>query len=99
MRNVLGCCGLHVVCEKESLPDSPKPEVEYYDDEELDAFRGYPSGAYSAEETEQFREILYTLWESDVAGWIFSLQLRGIELPDNLKEEACLMLGDSAESR
>ena len=32
------CCGLHEVCEKESL--RALEDVEYYEDEELDRFRG-----------------------------------------------------------
>ena len=45
-------------------------------------------------EVEEFREVLYTLKEVEVAGWIRSLQLRGIELPDALKDEAFLILGE-----
>jgi hypothetical protein len=99
MRNVLGCCGLHETCEKELLPDSPNPVIEYYDDDELDIFQGHSSDSYSDAEIEQFREILYTLWASDVPGWIHSLQLRGIEVPDHLKDEVLLMLEDSEESK
>jgi hypothetical protein len=95
MRNVLKCCGLHEVCELELSPDSGNPAIEYYDDDELDIFQGYASDAYSADEIEQFREILYTLWESDVPGWIHSLQMRGIDVPDNLKDEVLLILNDS----
>ncbi|GHT86599.1 hypothetical protein FACS18947_6560 [Bacteroidia bacterium] len=96
MRNVLACCGLHKDCEKERLPDSESQAIEYYDDDELDVFKSRSSDSYSFEEIEQFREILYTLWESDVPGWLYSLQMRGVEIPDNLKEEALLMLEDSA---
>ena len=34
-----------------------------------------------------FRDVLYTTLDVEVAGWIRSLQLRGIELPDDLKDE------------
>ena len=30
----------------------------------------------------------------DVAGWLHSLELRGIALPDQLKDEAYMLLGD-----
>lgn len=46
------------------------------------------------EETEQFRDVLYTTKDDEVAGWIRSLQLRGIELPDNLKDEVFLIIGE-----
>ncbi|MCC8145354.1 MAG: hypothetical protein LIO93_02715 [Bacteroidales bacterium] len=86
------CCGAHEVCEKDLLAKASLNPVEYYDDEELDVFRGRSSDSYTEEESEQFADILHTMWESDVAGWIRSLQLRGIELPDNLKDEVFLIL-------
>ena len=30
----------------------------------------------------------------DVAGWVRSLQLRGIALPDNIKDEVFLIVGE-----
>ncbi len=39
------------------------------------------------EETDMFRDVLYTTLDIEVAGWVRSLQLRGIELPDDLKDE------------
>ena len=35
---------------------------------------------YTEEETEQFRDVLYTTKDDEVAGWIRSLQLRGIDV-------------------
>ena len=49
---------------------------------------------YSEEEIEEFRDILYSMQEVDVAGWSRSLQLRGIELPDELKDELFLIVGE-----
>ena len=46
------------------------------------------------EETNQFRDVLYTMQDIDVAGWVRSLQLRGIELPDDLKDEVFLIIGE-----
>ncbi|MDR1781017.1 MAG: phospholipase [Tannerella sp.] len=86
------CCGQHAVCERDRLLAASGKTVEYYDDEELDAFSGMPSDTYSDEATEQFREVLYTLNNSDVAGWLCSLQLRGISLPDGLKDEAIMLI-------
>ena len=81
------CCGRHAFCQKGlSLKNASQP-AEYYDDEELDIFAGYSSHSYNEEEVEQFAEILHTLLDPDISGWIHSLQLRGIELPDALKEE------------
>jgi hypothetical protein len=88
------CCGQHEVCEKESLLAAVSKGVEYYDDEELDRFRGRPSDSYTDAEVEEFREVLYTCREEEVAGWSRSLQLRGIELPDELKDELFLIVGE-----
>lgn len=88
------CCGQHQVCEKESLLAAVSKQIEYYDDEELDRFKGRPSDGYSEEEIEEFRDILYSMQEVDVAGWSRSLQLRGIELPDELKDELFLIVGE-----
>ncbi|MDR1335499.1 MAG: phospholipase [Tannerella sp.] len=89
-----GCCGQHAVCERDRLPAAAAEKVEYYDDEELDAYRGTSSDAYPEEAEDAFREVLYTLRESEVAGWLCSLQLRGVHLPDALKDEAFLIVGE-----
>jgi succinate dehydrogenase flavin-adding protein (antitoxin of CptAB toxin-antitoxin module) len=91
------CCGQHEVCEKESLLAAVSKRIEYYDDEELDRFAGRESDSYSDEEVEEFREILYTTHEEEVAGWARSLQLRGIAMPDALKDELFLIIGERRE--
>lgn len=88
------CCGQHEVCEKESLLAAVSKKIEYYDDEELDQFVGRAGNTYTDEETNQFRDVLYTMQDTDVAGWIRSLQLRGVELPDDLKDEVFLIIGE-----
>ena len=35
-----GCCGLHETCESESLLAGVSKGIEYYEDEELDRFKG-----------------------------------------------------------
>ena len=88
------CCGQHEVCEKESLLAAVSKRIEYYDDEELDRYKGVAADAYSAEQEEEFRDVFYTMQEEDVAGWVRSLQLRGIALPDSLKDEVFLVVGE-----
>ena len=88
------CCGRHEVCEKDSLLAAVSKKIEYYDDEELDQFMGREGNAYTEEETELFRDVLYTTRDDEVAGWVRSLQLRGIELPDELKDEVFLIIGE-----
>ena len=89
-----GCCGQHEVCEKESLLAAVSKGIEYYDDEELDAYIGTAPERYTPEEEEQFRDILYTMRDEEVAGWVRSLQLRGIALPNALKDEVYLIIGE-----
>ena len=88
------CCGQHETCERDSLLATISKKIEYYDDEELDQYRGIDSDAYDDEAIDAFGEVLYTLQEVDVAGWLRSLQLRGINLPDALKDEAFLIVGE-----
>ena len=86
------CCGQHEVCERDSLLSAASKKIEYYDDEELDIYRGTASGEYDEKAIEEFSEVLYTLREVEVAGWLRSLQLRHINLPDRLKDEAFLII-------
>ena len=88
------CCGQHEVCEKDSLLAAVSKEIEYYNDEELDRYRGTASSDYTDEAVDEFREILYTMKEYEVAGWVRSLQLRAVELPDALKDEVFLIIGE-----
>lgn len=88
------CCGQHATCEKDSLLAAVSKSVEYYDDEELDEYQGIPSDEYTEDQIERFKEIFYTMQEVDVAGWNRSLQLRGINLPDELKDEVFLVVGE-----
>ena len=87
------CCGMHLVCEKTNL--SPVTgEIVYYDDEELDRFRGREANSYSAEEVEEFRDVLMTLLPEDVAGWSRSIQVREINLPEEVRDELLLIVSD-----
>ena len=88
------CCGQHEMCERDSLIAAVSKKVEYYDDEELDRFHGLEENEYKENEVDEFREVLYTLREVEVAGWLRSLQLRDICLPDVLKDEAFLIVGE-----
>ena len=92
------CCGQHEVCEKESLLAAGSKKIEYYDDEELDKYIGTAADRYTPEQEEEFRDVFYTMQSEDVAGWVRSLQLRGIALPDNIKDEVFLIVGERREN-
>lgn len=86
------CNGENTKCEQECMMEAATREIEYYDDEELDRFRGRASDSYTDEEVEAFSDVLYTMQPHEVAGWNRSLQLRGIHLPDALKDEVIAFL-------
>lgn len=86
-----GCCGEHLVCERETLLQT-NAKVEYYDDEELDALIGIPAEDYTAEQYQMIRDVFDTLQSKDVPGWVRSIQLRNIQLPLDIREEALLIV-------
>ena len=88
------CCGAHEVCEKDSLLAALSKQIEYYNDEELDRFRGREGDEYTPEEADEFRDVLYTMRSDEVAGWVRSLQLRMVNLPDEVKDEVFLIVGE-----
>ena len=88
------CCGQHEVCEKESLLAALSKQIEYYDDEELDRFKGREATEYSPDEIEEFRQILYTMRSDETAGWVRSLQLRQVALPEELRDEVLMIVGE-----
>lgn len=89
------CCGMHITCEKDSLLATVSDKIEYYDDEDLDAYKGRTPDSYTDAETEEFRDVLLTLLPADIAGWGRSLQLRGIALPPAVKEELLLIVSEA----
>lgn len=89
------CCGMHITCERDSLLASVSKDIEYYDDEELDRFRGVNPADYTEADVEMFRDILLTLLPHDIAGWARSLQLRGIELPATVREELLMVVAEN----
>ncbi len=90
-----GCCGQHIVCEKESLLAGVSKEIEYYEDEELDNFRGIDPDEYTDEQIEQFRDVLYTLKPEEIGGWARSIQLRKINLPSAVKDELIMLAAEA----
>ena len=86
------CNGENSKCEQECMLEASVKDIGYYNDEELDAFAGRPADAYSEREVEQFSEVLYTMKPEEVKGWTRSLTLRGINIPNQLKDEVFAFL-------
>lgn len=81
-------CGLREACAADVLLHAAmSSQPDYYDDEELDAYRGREASDYTEEEIEQFRDVLYTLLPSDRLGWERSLMRRDVQLPTVIREE------------
>lgn len=89
-----GCCGMHEVCERDSLIDAFAGEPEYFDDEELDRYARRDPTGYTAGEADEFREIFYSVLDEEKPRWIRSLQRRGIALPDQLKDEVLMIVNE-----
>ena len=64
----------------------------YFDDEELDVFKGKKQEDYTDAEIEEFRQILYTMKSEEIDTWVHCLQTRGIEIPQVVKDEILLIL-------
>lgn len=90
-----GCCGQHIVCEKESLLAAVSSEIEYFEDEELDSYRGIAPDGYTDEQIEQFRDVLYTLRPEEIGSWARSIQLRQINLPAAVKDELIMLAAEA----
>ena len=69
-------------------------QAQYFDDEDLDRFRGRSSDSYQDDEVEEFRYVMYTMQQNEVREWMECLQAREIELPDELKEECYSMMNE-----
>lgn len=92
------CCGAHAVCERDSLL-SRTDEIVYFDDEELDELAGITANEYEDREIKMVEDVFYTMREQDVAGWLRSLQLRNIELPEHIRDEALFIVTERRQTR
>ena len=81
------CCGRHSNCSKGYDSNNL-----YFDDDELDAYKGKKAEEYTEEEIEEFRNILFTMQRNEVDTWVKCLQTRGIEIPQEIKDEILLIL-------
>lgn len=87
------CCGAHEVCEMDNL-QVVDTKIEYFDDEELDQMAGIAPEQYTKQQIETVSEIFYSMQENDMAPWLRSLQLRNIQLPAFIREEALMIVGE-----
>lgn len=86
------CSGINDDCEQTCMMEAATKEVEYYDDEELDRFKGKESSEYTDDEAEEFSEVLHTMRPDEAKGWNRSLILRGINVPNQIKDDLITMI-------
>ena len=85
--NCATCNGEDERCEQECMMEAATKDIEYYNDEELDRYKGRASDEYTDEEAEEFSEVMLTMRPEEVKGWNRSLILRGINMPNQIKDE------------
>lgn len=88
------CCGAHEVCEFD-LIKADESRIEYYDDEELDEYKNINENAYSENQIEEFRDVLYTLKTEEIRYWLLSIERRQIQLPSILQSEARMLMAEA----
>lgn len=88
------CCSANDVCPSEMLLSGVDRDIAYFEDEELDQYRGRAADAYTPEEEEQFRDVLYTLKPTELLAWEQSVKKRGIVLPSAIREEFIMLYGE-----
>ncbi len=89
-----GCSVSSTKCEQECMLEAAVKEIEYFDDEELDSYRGRESNSYTPEEAEEFLKVMETLRPTELKAWVRSLNLRGVNMPDEVKDEYIMLIGE-----
>jgi hypothetical protein len=87
------CCGAHSVCEQDTLLSSSNI-ISYYNDVDLDVLAGISPVNFTDEQLKLLSDVFFSLKESDTAGWLRSLQMRNIQLPVELREQALLIVSE-----
>ena len=89
-------CGITCHCNAETLRKKMQPAIEYYEDEELDRYKGVNSTDYNDTQTAEFSEVLTTLRPQEVGSWLQSLEKRGIQLPASLRDETLMLMNETS---
>lgn len=93
------CCGAHEICERDLLSPLPGEEIVYFEDEELDRFRSVSAQEYTQEMVIEFQDVFDTLRTEEVAAWCRSLQLRGISIPEEIKEQILFVICENRSAQ
>lgn len=82
-------------CEQICQLEAAAKSVVYYDDEELDRYCGRPSDSYTDDEANEFENIMLTMRPEEVSSWSRSLILRGINVPNQIKDEMIAIIQEN----
>lgn len=86
------CAADSASCARECAMEAAVRDAEYFEDEELDAYKGRPSSAYTDAEADEFVEVMLTMRPDEVKDWGHSLLQRGINMPDQIKDEYFILI-------
>ena len=84
--NEAGGCGLAAVMTARN--EAIASEEDYFDDDELDRFKGIKANGYTAADVSEFAQVMRTMRKDEVGKWVAGLRHRGVLLPDALRNEA-----------
>ena len=87
-------CGISCFCDKVTPPPRASEEPVYFEDEELDAYKGIAADGYTPAQVAEFEEVLTTMRPAEVGEWLHSLHLRTINLPASLAGKAAARMGN-----
>ncbi len=85
------CCGGVNCHRKHTKVDTPT----YFEDEELDRYRGKKATDYSPDEVAEWADVLTTLRPNEVAEWVTSIHRRQLHIPDALRENVTQRLKEA----
>ncbi|WP_372776672.1 hypothetical protein [Mangrovibacterium sp.] len=88
------CCGAHEICEFDAMRMNPD-EIMYFEDEDLDRYKGVAAERYNDNQIEEFRDVLYTLKGDEIRMWLLSIERRQLQLPAILRQEALMLIADT----
>ncbi len=85
------CSGTNDKCEQNCMMEAAVKEIEYFDDEDLDQYKGRESDDYTDDEAEEFRNVMETMRPEEVKAWNRSLILREVNMPDQIKDDYIML--------
>ncbi len=78
------CCG-GVNCHRKHGKDKLRGQITYFEDEELDRYKGKKATDYTPDEIAEWEEVVTTLRASEVTEWVTSIHRRQLHIPSVLQ--------------